>query len=82
MNKASEVFYRLHGVKRIDVHIATCAKRNNLKTWRELESALLDAFRKRYFELPHYNKVRPEADEKLFGSKPLQKIIEQFEPPA
>ena len=82
VNKASEVFYKLHGVKSIGVHVATCGSRNNVPTWRRLESSPIDTFRKRYFELPHYNKVRPEADEKLFGSKPLQKIIEQFEPPA
>jgi hypothetical protein len=80
VNKASEVFYKLHGVKTIEVHIVTCARRRNVQTWKELESALLDAFRKRYFQLPEYNKVRPKADEELFGSKALQKIIARFEP--
>jgi len=55
VNKASDVYYKFHGGKTIDVHIATCAKRNKVQTWKELESALLDVFRKRYFELPHYN---------------------------
>jgi hypothetical protein len=82
VNKASEVFYKLHGVKTIGVHVATCARRNNVPTWKRLESSLIDAFRKRYFELPKYNKVRPKADESLFGANPLQKIIVQFEPPS
>jgi len=80
VNKASEVFYKLHGVKTIDVHVVTCAKRKNVQTWKELESALLDAFRKRYFELPRYNKVRPKPTEGLFGSNPMQKLVARFEP--
>jgi hypothetical protein len=79
VGKASEVFYKLHGVKTIDVHIATCAKRNKVQTWKELESALLDAFRKRYFELPHYNKVRPKAKDGLFPANALVKLINQFD---
>src|SRR6266852_5206668 len=66
VNKASEVFYKLHGVKTIEVHIATCSPRGKHSTWKRLESSLLDAFRKRYFELPRYNKVRPKSVEGLF----------------
>ncbi|MBI3645742.1 MAG: hypothetical protein HY233_07250 [Acidobacteriales bacterium] len=80
VNKASEVFYKLHGVKTIEVHVATCAKRKKVPTWKRLESALLDAFRKRYFELPHQNKVRPKVNDGLFGSNALQKLIARFEP--
>jgi hypothetical protein len=76
--KASEVFYKLRGIKTIDVHIARCAKRKSVQTWKELESALLDAFRKRYFELPKCNKVRPKHTERLFGANALQKVIERF----
>src|SRR5271157_5701166 len=57
VNKASKVFNKLHGVKTIEVHIATCGPRQAMQTWRRLESSLLDTFRKRYFELPKYNKV-------------------------
>jgi hypothetical protein len=80
VNKASEAFYRLHGVKTIEVHIVTCAPRKAMQTWKRLESALLDAFRKRYFELPKYNKVRPKPTEGLFGSTALQKLVARFEP--
>lgn len=79
VNKASEVFYKLHGVKTIDVHIATCAKRKKVQTWKRLESALLDAFRKRYFELPKYNKVRPKPSEGLFGANALENLVARFE---
>ena len=78
VNKASEVFYKFHGVKTIDVHIVTCAARKKLRTWKELESSLLDAFRNRYFELPRQNKVRPSATKGLFSEKRLAKIIGEF----
>jgi hypothetical protein len=80
VSKASEVFYRLRGVRTIDVHVVTCAAHNKKRTWKLLEAALLDAFRKRYFQLPKYNKVRPTAVDGLFGHKALQKLLAQFEP--
>jgi hypothetical protein len=61
VNKASEVFYHLRGVKTIDVHIVTCATHNKKGTWKKLEAALLDAFRQRYFQLPTYNKISPST---------------------
>jgi len=79
VNKASEVFYHLRGVRTIDVYAVTCAKRKNVQTWRRLEAALLDAFLKKYFQLPKYNKVRPVHVERLFGANTLQKLIERFE---
>jgi len=68
----------LHGVKTIDIHIVTCAPRKAVQTWKRLESALVDAFRNKYFQLPQYNKVRPTAKEGLFSLKVLDKIISKF----
>jgi hypothetical protein len=79
LNKATEVFYHLPGVRTIDVHVVTCATHKK-QGWKRLEAALLDAFRKRYFQLPKYNKVRPKPVEGLFGSNTLQKLIARFEP--
>src|SRR5580692_11340335 len=45
VNKASEAFYKLQGVKTIDVHIVTCTPRKAMQTWKLLESALLNTFR-------------------------------------
>lgn len=78
VNKASDVFYNLHGVKTIDVFIVTCAAHNKKHTWKRLEAALLDAFWKRYFQLPKYNKVRPKHVEGLFASRPVTKLIAEF----
>lgn len=78
VNKASEAFYKLRGVRTIDVHIVTCAPRRAMQTWKRLESALLDVFRNKYFELPRYNKVRPTTREGLFNTDALEKIIGLF----
>jgi hypothetical protein len=78
VNKASEGF-RLRGVRTIAVHVVTCATHNKKYTWRRLEAALLDAFQQRYYQLPKYNKVRPNHVEGLFGSNALQKIIAGFD---
>ena len=79
VNKASEAFYNLRGVRTIDVHIVTCAPRKAMQTWKRLESALLDVFRNTYFQLPRYNKVRPTTREGLFSTKALQKIVAHFD---
>jgi hypothetical protein len=79
VNKASMIFYKLHGIKAIDVHIVTCSPRRRVPTWKRLEASLLDTFRTRYFELPKYNKVRPRAKEKLFSDGALRKIVDRFD---
>jgi hypothetical protein len=79
VDKASEAFSELHGVKEIKVHIASCRGRKAMRTWKYLESALLVVFRDTYYELPKYNKQRGnEEDIRLFRRRALQKIIDQF----
>jgi hypothetical protein len=77
--KASQAFGKLHGVKTIEVHIATCRPRRAMQTWKHLESALIDTFWNRYFGLPRYNKVRPKPKDGLFRYKALAKLISQFD---
>jgi hypothetical protein len=56
VDKASQAFSELHGVKEIKVHIASCQSRRAMKTWKYLESALLAVFSNTYsYELPPYN---------------------------
>lgn len=82
VDKASEAFSELHGVKEIEVHIATCRGRKRMRTWEHLESALLATFRELHFELPTYNKkkgsVEDTDDIKLFRRKALRKLIREF----
>jgi hypothetical protein len=82
VDKANEAFSKLRGVRRIEVHIATCSGRKAMRTWQHLESSLLAVFRGLYFDLPKYNKkkgsVRYMEDVRLFRAKALQKLILQF----
>lgn len=82
VDKASEAFSKLRGVKKIDVHIVTCRGRKAMKTWKHLESSLLAVFRDRYWDLPEYNKkkgsVRYAEDVSLFRPKALQQVLRQF----
>lgn len=82
VDKASEAFSELHGAKRIDVYVATCGRRQAVKTWRHLESSLIAVFMGRYFEKPIYNKkkgsVRYVEDVDLFRLKALQTILRRF----
>jgi hypothetical protein len=81
-DKASEAFYDLRGVKKIDVYIATCKGRKATRTWEHLESALLAMFRYMHWELPKYNKrkgdIKHPRDILLFSKKAIEKLIVQF----
>jgi hypothetical protein len=82
VNKASQAFKTLHGVKTIEVHLATSRGRRAMKTWQYLESALLSTFRGVHFELPIYNKKRGSAyvEDEVFSQRTLRKLILQFQP--
>lgn len=80
VDKASEAFKKLHGVKTIEVYIVTCSRRKAMASWKYLESALLYTFRKEYFQLPKFNKQRGSKDaSELFRRSALEKVIFQFE---
>ena len=80
VHKATEAFAQLHGVKEIEVHIATCRGRKSTRTWEHLESALLATFRDIHWALPKYNKKKGAKHKKLlFRDKALRKFILQFE---
>jgi hypothetical protein len=82
VDKASQAFANLRGVKKIEVHIATCAGRRAVKTWQHLESSLLATFRDLYWKLPPYNRkkgsVRYVDDISLFRPRALKKLIQEF----
>jgi hypothetical protein len=82
IEKASEAFSELRGVKEIKVHIATCKGRKAVRRWEHLESAQLATFMSIHFGLPKYNKrkgsVAHAGDVSLFRTKALRKIILQF----
>lgn len=82
VDKASEAFANLRGVRQIEVHIVTCQSRRAVQTWKHLESALLAAFRDRYYELPRYNRkkgsVAHAEDVSLFRRSALESLLKRF----
>jgi hypothetical protein len=47
VDKASDAFSELRGVREIEAYIATCGGRKAVRTWLHLESSLLAIFRER-----------------------------------
>ncbi len=84
-DKASQAFSELRGVKKIEVHIATCPGRKRMKTWKHLESARLATFRQLHFELPKYNRKKGSVNYveeiKLFKKSALEDLLLQFTQP-
>lgn len=82
VDKASDAFSELRGVRQIEAYIATCGGRKAVRTWLHLESSLLAVFRERYWGLPKYNKkkgsVRYAEDVSLFRRRALEKILLRF----
>jgi len=75
---------KLHGVKTFDVRIITCKGLQNVKTWKELETALLIAFRSMYGTVPECNKQGknlPHDDEcwKYFAKAKIDRVIKELD---
>lgn len=73
VNKASQAFGKLHGVKTIEVHIATCPPRKAMQTWKYLEASLLDAFRKDILTYRTTTRCDPNRKTVCSGRRALQK---------
>jgi hypothetical protein len=69
VNKASKIFYKDHGVRTIEVYIVTCSGRQNMKTWKLLEAALIHIFWNIYHQIPRKNKKKPAYVDGIFGYK-------------
>jgi hypothetical protein len=71
-----------HGVKSFDVRMLTCRPRNRVKTWIELERALLHAFRKMYGDVPEFNSQGKRARDtnafRYFRENRLREILQQI----
>lgn len=72
----------VRGVDGFDVHVISCAGRQNVKTWRVLERALLLTFRATYGEVPLCNthgKNISERDEfSYFTWAAMEKVLARF----
>lgn len=82
VDKASDAFRDLRGVRQIGVHIASCRGRKAMRTWEHLESALLATFRELHFDLPIYNKrkgsVKRAEEIRYFRLEALRDVILRF----
>ena len=69
----------LYGVDRFDVRVITCGRRQNVQTWRKLETALLLVFQQRYGALPLCNekgkRIRGTDAFKYFRRERLDQLI-------
>jgi len=77
---AERAFGELRGVKTIRVHLVKCGRRRHVKTWQQLESALIRRFRDKFGFLPRYNEtmgVRPKK-RRLFSPTRLDAVIEEL----
>src|SRR5271169_592023 len=77
-SKAERAFGKLHGVRRLDVHLVTCRGKQRVKTWEELERGLLATFLELYGQLPKYNKQGRKlktSDVRLFRRSRLKNIL-------
>lgn len=68
-----------YGVRHFHVRMLTCAPRQSVATWRELERALLLTFKNVYGEIPEFNRqgkgFRPRDEFKLFSRDRLENLL-------
>lgn len=76
--RADDILSR-YGVREFTVRIVTCQPWQAVKTWQELERALLLAFREKYGSLPKCNKQGKHIKEqdvfKYFNRDRLRKVL-------
>lgn len=81
--RRAENILNRYGVREFHVRIVTCAARRNVKTWRELEHALLLGFREIYGDVPKCNIQRSKGKEKgefrYFNRLRIKKILTELE---
>ncbi len=78
----AEGILSLHGVREFTVRVLTCSPRSNVKTWVQLERALLLVFRHQYGALPKCNtqgKNMKHRDEfKYFKRDRIEQILDKL----
>lgn len=75
---------KLHGVKTFDVRIITCKGLQKVRSWKQLETALLIAFRSIYGTVPACNKQGKNIDHdnecwKYFTRAKIERVIEELD---
>ncbi len=85
---AQSVAYRanhilsLHGVRSFEARIVSCRPRQNVSTWKKLESALLLGFRRQFGKVPRFNQKGAKMNESdefsYFNEKRIREIINRL----
>jgi len=75
---------KLHGVKTFDVRIITCKGLQKVRSWKQLETALLIAFRSMYGTIPRCNKQGKNIDQdnecwKYFAKAKIDRVIKELD---
>lgn len=78
----TEEILTLHGVRSFVVHLVTCRRRRNVKTWLKLERAFLLEFREKFGAIPVCNshgKAIQQVDEfEYFARARINGLIDDF----
>jgi hypothetical protein len=78
----SDAVLGLRGVNRFVVHILTCTPRRNVKSWHQLEWALLLVFKEMFGEVPkcntHGKNYRWRDEAMLFAKLRLRTVLEDL----
>ena len=79
--KGADIVFE-HGIKQLEFHVVTCTKRQNVETWRKLETALIIRFRELFGDPPKGNekgKKQKWSDEKdYFAQSALDSVIKKY----
>ncbi len=84
MAERAKTILKLHGVTSFEVRIITCRRRQNVSSWKQLETALLIAFRSIYGAIPRYNKQGKNLDHdnkcwKYFARSKIDRVIKELD---
>lgn len=78
----AEDIFDIRGVHAFHARIITCRPRKNVKTWRQLERALLIKFKEMYGEIPYCNtqgkNISRFKEFKYFAEAGVQATIEEL----
>jgi hypothetical protein len=78
----AEAILNLRGVRAFHVRVITCKSRQNVKTWRKLERAMLLCFRERFGEIPECNtqgsKMKETDEFEYFSRTAVKNVIEEL----
>jgi hypothetical protein len=78
--KGADVLFE-HGINYLEFHIVTCTKRQNVETWKKLETALIIRFRELFGDPPRGNdkgkKKKWTDEQQYFTQSALDAVLKK-----